>query len=253
MASATGKRKRDSDLATDLATEFRCSITAALIVEPVTTADGQLYEKAAIEEWLSAHSTSPNTGERLESTALTPAPAVRSAIERIVNSGGLPLDEVRTWRTKKALALIAGGDIAAAKAMLRDAKEAGDAAAGFHLGKLLLDEVRDMLDEAAAAGVTEAADLRSTIGAGGVATGDLASSLPPPLRRLSDIEIGEFVIVLTVNGEPRDDITGMRLKVIFKESDADALLVTGPTIPRGRGLWLKIGECGKAPPAGLAQ
>ena len=49
--------------------------------DPVTTVDGHTYERAAIEEWLSAHDTSPKTGLRLEHKHLVPNFAIRSAID----------------------------------------------------------------------------------------------------------------------------------------------------------------------------
>ena len=58
------KRSRDAAAAlNDVASTFRCSITTSLVVDPVTTADGQLYERRAIEEWFQTKSTSPNTGK----------------------------------------------------------------------------------------------------------------------------------------------------------------------------------------------
>ena len=42
---------------------FVCPITQAVMEDPVMTADGHTYERAAIEQWLREHDTSPNTGE----------------------------------------------------------------------------------------------------------------------------------------------------------------------------------------------
>jgi len=60
---------------------FMCPITKEALVDPVTTADGHLYERRAIEEWLRHHNTSPVTGKSLPSVALTPEPRIRRAIE----------------------------------------------------------------------------------------------------------------------------------------------------------------------------
>ena len=50
--------------------------------DPVSTADGHTYERAAIERWLSkGKRTSPLTGAVLESTALIPNHALRKLIE----------------------------------------------------------------------------------------------------------------------------------------------------------------------------
>ena len=50
--------------------------------DPVSTADGHTYERAAIKRWLSkGKRTSPLTGAVLESTALIPNHALRKLIE----------------------------------------------------------------------------------------------------------------------------------------------------------------------------
>ena len=60
------------------------------------------------------------------------------AQQRLIDSGHLPVEEVREWQTRKAAVLIRDGRTEDAKAMLLDAKAAGDAGAGLHLGKLRL-------------------------------------------------------------------------------------------------------------------
>ena len=49
---------------------FICSITQDVMSDPVMCADGHTYERAAIQQWLAANSTSPNTNLRLVSAAL---------------------------------------------------------------------------------------------------------------------------------------------------------------------------------------
>ena len=57
--------------------------------DPVVTADGQTYERAAIERWLECQqsrqlpSTSPLTGEPLEHTTLVPNIALRGLIHEM--------------------------------------------------------------------------------------------------------------------------------------------------------------------------
>ena len=63
--------------------QFLCPITGEVMRDPVTTCDGHAFERVAIERWLKAHRTSPMTGVALETTALTPAIALRQLIERI--------------------------------------------------------------------------------------------------------------------------------------------------------------------------
>ena len=50
------------------------------MVEPVVAADGQSYERSAIERWLATKSTSPLTGEALEYTGLFPNHSLRRMI-----------------------------------------------------------------------------------------------------------------------------------------------------------------------------
>ena len=49
--------------------------------DPVFTADGQVYERAAIEEWLRSENSSPLTGARLEHKELVPAISLRQLIQ----------------------------------------------------------------------------------------------------------------------------------------------------------------------------
>ena len=250
MMADGGKRKRDTDdVVGEIATEFRCSITASLIVEPVTTMDGQLYEKSAIAEWLSTHDTSPNTGKRLVSKVLTPAPAIRSAIERIVRSDALAPEESRTWRTRKATVLIAEGNTDEAKVLLRDAKEAGDATAAFLLGKLLIDEGRTLVNEAAAAGVTEAAEYLQA--ADGRVDASAATAHGPPLRSVSEVSIGHFVVVLpsaealaraVVSYRTQQTFVGNICEVIITDSTDQMMLLRCGT----RTAWFPVAACASA-------
>ena len=58
--------------------EVMCPITTEVMREPVFTADGHTYERAAIEEWLERKSSSPLTGEPLAHKHLTPNHALRA-------------------------------------------------------------------------------------------------------------------------------------------------------------------------------
>jgi len=68
---------------------FVCPITQDLMLYPVVTADGQTYEREAIEEWLRGHDTSPLTGERLAHTGLTPNMMARGLIREWLEKLGL--------------------------------------------------------------------------------------------------------------------------------------------------------------------
>jgi interleukin-1 receptor-associated kinase 4 len=60
---------------------YLCPITGLLMEHPVTTANGNTYEYAAIAQWLSSHNTDPVTNAALASKTLTKALLVRSLIQ----------------------------------------------------------------------------------------------------------------------------------------------------------------------------
>jgi hypothetical protein len=60
---------------------FFCPITAEIMRDPVTTADGQTYERAAIERWFESSDMSPATGANLPSKTVVPNIALRKAVE----------------------------------------------------------------------------------------------------------------------------------------------------------------------------
>jgi len=65
----------------DIPSDFLCPITQELMQDPVATADGQIYERKAIEAWLTNHNTSPLTNKALESKNLISIPFVKNHIE----------------------------------------------------------------------------------------------------------------------------------------------------------------------------
>ena len=66
----------------ELPKSFCCSITMELMRDPVSTADGHTYERAAIARWFAdGNATSPNTGAALEHCNLIPNIALRQTIE----------------------------------------------------------------------------------------------------------------------------------------------------------------------------
>ena len=156
MARAGDKRSRDATEAlNDVAASFRCSITSALVHDPVNTCDGQMYERSAIERWFATNSTSPNTGEALHSKRLVPSQAIKSAVERLVFSGCLAPEESREWLLRKAVALLSDGKDEEAQPLLERALVEGEAAAGWHLGRLLIQRAADAGVPAAAAAVVK--------------------------------------------------------------------------------------------------
>jgi len=146
----TEQAKKHASALSKIAAEFRCSITGNLLADPVSTSDGQVYERTAIARWLENHTTSPNTGKELGSKDLAPMVLIRSAIQSLVDSEGHGLSdaELREWLMGKALAVV-HAERKEAQAMLTRALALGSAEAGYHLARLLLDD-------AAAAGVAPA-------------------------------------------------------------------------------------------------
>ena len=71
----------------DLPEELVCPIRCVLMSDPVFTADGQVYEREAIAEWLGDHDTSPLTGAVLKHKELTPAMLVRGLCRRVLELG----------------------------------------------------------------------------------------------------------------------------------------------------------------------
>ena len=61
--------------------EFICPINYELMRDPVIAADGHSYERAAIEEWLRNHNTSPKTNVALANKTLIPNHNLRQYIQ----------------------------------------------------------------------------------------------------------------------------------------------------------------------------
>ncbi|GLC39412.1 hypothetical protein PLESTM_000893900 [Pleodorina starrii] len=64
-----------------------CPITQEPLRDPVVAADGNTYERLAIEAWLQQHDTSPMTNEILPHKALTPNNLIRKIAEEILRGG----------------------------------------------------------------------------------------------------------------------------------------------------------------------
>lgn len=84
------------------ADDLICPITLELPWDPVTAADGRIYEKAAIEEHFRSNQTynrSPVTNAHINGT-LFPAPQIRSLIETLIETGAIDGDLVSNWNEK---------------------------------------------------------------------------------------------------------------------------------------------------------
>ena len=65
-----------------MSSDLECPITGEMFVDPVSTMDGQTYERSAIERWFrEGHRTSPATGGSLSSLTLIPNIAIKRACE----------------------------------------------------------------------------------------------------------------------------------------------------------------------------
>lgn len=83
---------------------LECPITCDIMVDPVFTADGETYERAAITTWLKENNTSPKTNEILEHKSLTPNRALKSQILDFV-------DNNRQYFEKEFMDTSARGDL----------------------------------------------------------------------------------------------------------------------------------------------
>ncbi len=63
--------------------QTRCPITLDRFVDPVITADGHTFERAAIERWLEVSDISPTTGLALPSRVLIPNHTLRALLDEI--------------------------------------------------------------------------------------------------------------------------------------------------------------------------
>jgi hypothetical protein len=85
---------------------FFCSITREIMRDPVATADGQTFERAAIERWLERNDTSPATGLKLPSKTLVPNIALRQAVEEWEQAEVREYEKVKNvlkeWKAKES-------------------------------------------------------------------------------------------------------------------------------------------------------
>jgi hypothetical protein len=63
-----------------------CPITGEIMKEPVTTPDGNTYEKEAILQWLHNHNTEPQTRNPLYVNQLIPNRALKVLYENYIST-----------------------------------------------------------------------------------------------------------------------------------------------------------------------
>ena len=79
-ATAAGNGAVEASAAAEVPDDYVCPISAAVMIDPVSTLDGFTYERKAITEWLRTKNSSPKTGAKLESKTLIPNHSLRSVI-----------------------------------------------------------------------------------------------------------------------------------------------------------------------------
>jgi hypothetical protein len=84
-------------------TELLCSLTSRLPVDPVIAEDGRIYEKAAIERWITNRQqknrpiNSPTTNELMGSTLIR-AIQIKQLIQGMIASGAIPVELATRWK-----------------------------------------------------------------------------------------------------------------------------------------------------------
>eukprot|EP00760_Papus_ankaliazontas_P016367 PhM_4_TR16791/c0_g2_i1/m.50574 len=81
------RRERLEAVGVDVPNSLMCPITGELFVDPVVTADGHTYERAAILHWFGqGKRTSPVTNATLDSLSVVPNHTVRSHVADLLDS-----------------------------------------------------------------------------------------------------------------------------------------------------------------------
>ncbi|KAH8052795.1 hypothetical protein JL722_9929 [Aureococcus anophagefferens] len=87
--------------------QVTCPISLRLCVRPVVAADGRVFERDAIERWLSSKSTSPLTNQEMGSR-LVDCASTRSLILEAIEDGVIENDAAVAWHIESAKAKAAG-------------------------------------------------------------------------------------------------------------------------------------------------
>jgi hypothetical protein len=75
--------------------EYFCSITHEIMNDPVSAMDGHVYERQAIESWISQHSRSPMTNALLPSKVLIPCHPIKALIQGFLQQHPQVAEECR--------------------------------------------------------------------------------------------------------------------------------------------------------------
>ena len=87
---------------TYLSNNLVCPITKEIMVEPVITQDGFMYEKYAILKWFQSHDTSPISNIKLNNKSITPCLAIKEQCKDIIEAGILDKVSIDEYFYKKS-------------------------------------------------------------------------------------------------------------------------------------------------------
>ena len=94
--------KRTRELALSLSEEYICAITQELMVDPVTTDDGNTYERMALQSWLETSTKCPlDPSVTIDPNRLISSRAIFKSIEKLVNSGNIDEGIRSEWLARK--------------------------------------------------------------------------------------------------------------------------------------------------------
>ena len=129
------EQRKQKQAMENLRASFKCPLSHALFLDPVSMADGHTYERDKAEEYIRVQRSvgrpvqSPTTGAVLGNATLTPNVALRSALESAIETGSIDgelVDEYKAaMKVRKANAK--------ALAELRQAADNGDLQKNFEL------------------------------------------------------------------------------------------------------------------------
>ncbi|KAH8046299.1 lysine N-methyltransferase [Aureococcus anophagefferens] len=137
--SKKAKTESKSSLAQIALENLLCPITHRLPVRPALAADGHVYERSAIEQWLQTKSTSPLTNAEMATTTMD-STQTRTLIQSAIENGGVDEDAAATWHLESAK-LIATGKMPGSISSVKDHLELADALSSSPEIKLLLEAV----------------------------------------------------------------------------------------------------------------
>ena len=84
----------------DVPAEYFCCITHEIMIDPVSAMDGHVYERRAIESWISIHNRSPMTNALLPSKVLIPCHPIKALIQSFLQQHKQVAEECRQISTR---------------------------------------------------------------------------------------------------------------------------------------------------------